>query len=131
MRKIIAALAAIGIGVGGAMLPITPAMATWTQCDPGEFCLWTGTNASGNFWAWSDASLRSQMGVTLPSGINNVSDSWRNRTPGGVDIFDNGDCGYGGWDRRMVSGQQATSGGSDWGSRVSSIARVGYISYPC
>jgi hypothetical protein len=131
MRKIWAALAAIILGTIGTLFVASPAAASWSQCYAGDFCLWTGQNASGSFYSWSRNTIAAQDGVTLSSGINNVSDSWWNRTGGNIDIFDNGDCGYGGWDRRMVNGQQATSQGSDWGSRVSSIAIPGDIYYPC
>lgn len=124
---LLALVASIAMLVGTA----SPASAVWSQCDPNFFCLWDGNDASGPFHAYHLDVLRAEGGVTLPSSINNKAQSFRNRTGVDIVIFDNADCYMSGWYRYMSSGQQATSQGSDWGNRVSSVADPTRRNLPC
>lgn len=110
---------ALGLGVGVA----APAQAAWTDCPDYYFCIWTSTNATGSRYQYHYNTFVDSYhnGIRLGSGITNRGYSFYNRTHVWVGIFDSTNCNKSPWWRGMDNNQYATSQGSDWGGRVSSV----------
>jgi peptidase inhibitor family I36 len=119
----VAAMIGLGIGVAAA-----PAQAAVTDCPVGNFCIWTLTNYSGTRYTinYSDIYAGSNHGYRLGTFASNRGRSFYNHTTASINIYDDGACGYSPWTRTMSSGQYATSQGSDWGDRVSSLQIARY-----
>ena len=100
-----------------------PAQAAASDCPSGYFCIWTATNYSGSRYQYAYGTFVDSYhnGIRLGSGISNRGYSFYNRTGSAVRIFDDGTFHLSPWARDMNNGQQATTQGSDWGGRVSSI----------
>lgn len=125
-NRILAAALGFAALIGGLSFA-SPAQAADPNaaCPSGTFCIFTGQNYTGTRWTFTlDMFLDGyNNGIRLSSGINNKGESFVNRMQEGYSIwmFDSGTCASYPWARKMTLGQAATSQGSDWGHRVSSV----------
>jgi hypothetical protein len=129
IRKILATVAAAILGTGLAVTAAPgAAQAAWAWCPTNYFCIANGPDGTG-----TNTFYQASYVQNIPSGchswtngvFNNDTESWWNRTPYTIRMFDGGDC----WttttfNRALSPGQRATAQGSDWGNRFSSFYRV-------
>jgi hypothetical protein len=121
-RALVALLMSIGVIVG---LGAVPAQAALSDCPSGYMCIWTSTNFTGSRFQYSYGTLVDSYhnGIRLTSGISNHGYSFYNKLGTGleINIYDSVNCAQSPWYRTMDQFQSATTQGSDWGGRVSSI----------
>lgn len=125
LRMLVAGLAATMIVLVGAQ----PAKAVPADCPLGYFCIWYGNDGLGTRYQFPYSQFLSGQnnGISFGSGLSNRGYSFYNRlgeTSGvsrSVAIIDSAHCNPTPWFRKMVNAQFATTQGSDWGGRVSSI----------
>lgn len=130
-KAILEALAAGVIATAvaaGVLASAAPAHAAVTDCPTGNFCIWTLNNYTGTRYTinYSDIYAGTNHGYRLGVFASNKGRSFYNHTTTSINIYDDGACGYNPWTRTMASGQYATSQGSDWGDRVSSLQIARY-----
>jgi hypothetical protein len=120
LKRAIVMVAAV---IAGAGFAAAPAQAAWSDCPDYYFCIWTSTNATGARFQYHYNTFVDSYhnGIRLGSGVANRGFSFYNRTHVWVGIFDSNNCVKAPWWRTMNNNQYATTQGSDWGGRVSSV----------
>lgn len=78
-RTIATLIAALAVGLGGAVAVSTPAHAAWSDCPNGNTCFFDGTNGTGDFYASIATGFPDGTCKTLPVANRNRATSLYNR----------------------------------------------------
>lgn len=123
-RKLAAILAAIAIGVTGAVVGNTPAMAAM-QGPAGYITFWDGAPVGYLGAAWPIPPQATGTCHSVPSGSNDKFTAFSNNTTHNIRVYTNAGCGAGGGSNAILYSKTETGQmGSPFNNSISSYVWI-------